>query len=250
MRSHVNMPFKDVHEYPGSGQTVVLLHGFLSSKAYWSKVSRLLSRRGHRVIAIDLVGFGDAPKPKDIRYSYDDHIRHIHEAISQLNVPKNFMLVGHSMGALLAMRYAYQYPDDVSHLALVNPPMYKDARQASSTLRSTGFVYRLLLDSRYRNILWILLRTVGPFSKHNRYSREGSLKNVINLAYFFEDLERTKLPTLLFIGKNDRAIYLDNLINRRTGKNVEVIIEETGHHAARTNPQTVADQIVRLTSRH
>jgi pimeloyl-ACP methyl ester carboxylesterase len=248
MQNIVTNSFTDVIDYPGKGRTVVLLHGFLSSKEYWTKVRRLLSRHDCRVIAIDLVGFGNAAKPKNISYDYDDHVKHIDDAIRRSNIHGDYILVGHSMGALLAMRYASEHPTGISQLALVNPPMYKDEHQVNTTLRATGWFYRLLLDSRYRHILWIILRTIGPFSKHTKHSREGSLANVINVAYFFEDIEMVKIPTLLFVGKRDREIYLDNLVEEGIGKNVKVVIAETGHHAPRTNAQFVAEQILSISS--
>lgn len=234
---------KDVSDYPGDGKTIILLHGFLSSKKYWSKVASLLHLDNHRVVAIDLLGFGNAIKPNDIDYSYSDHVRHIDDIIQRLGIQGEMTLVGHSMGALLAMRYSREHPERIAQLVLVSPPMYKTSLQAKSTLRETSVLYRILLDSRYRHLLWILLRTIGPFAKHTKHSREGSLTNVIDLAHFFEDISCVIVPTLLLIGSRDRKIYLDNLNKEMLSRNVKIVIEETGHHAPQTDAQFVVDQI-------
>ncbi|MDB5186873.1 MAG: alpha/beta fold hydrolase [Candidatus Saccharibacteria bacterium] len=244
MRKYINKKRKYITDYPAQGKTIILLHGFLSSKKYWSKVGPLLNNLGYRVIAIDLLGFGDADKPKNNQYGYDEHLRHIRDTLLMMELKTDIILVGHSMGALLAMRFASEYPDGISQLALINPPMYKDEHQAATTLRTTNFLYRILLDSRFRHIFWIILRNIGPFASHTKHSREGSLSNVINVAYFFEDIDAVKIPTLLFIGKKDRAIYMDNLLQVGVGENINVTTAETGHHAPRTNAKLVVEQIV------
>lgn len=236
-------PLSYIHDYPNEGKVIVLLHGFLSSKRYWRRLIPLLRAKGYRVITIDLLGFGNAPKPSYLSYTYNDHIQHIHTALQQLHLSAPIILAGHSMGALLALRYARQYPDDTADICLINPPMYIHPEQARATLRDTGFVYRLLLDSQYRHLLWVLLRKIGPFSNHTRYSREGSLENVITLAKFFSDLETATHRTLLLIGKKDRSIYLDNIRHKTMNKNISVIIEASGHHTAVTHTNELAGHI-------
>jgi pimeloyl-ACP methyl ester carboxylesterase len=55
-------------DYGGSGEFIVLLHGFLGSKSDWRRIAPKLARAGYRVIAIDLLGFGNAPKPLSALY--------------------------------------------------------------------------------------------------------------------------------------------------------------------------------------
>ena len=247
MKKLTTLRHKDVIDYPGGGKTVILLHGFLSSKKYWDKVANLLSLHNYHVIAVDLLGFGNAIKPKNIDYTYDDHVQHVNDTIRRLRIKDDIILVGHSMGALLAMRYAHDHPDSISRLVLVSPPMYKSSQQAKETLRETSVLYRILLDSRYRHILWIILRCIGPFAKHTRYSREGSLANVIDLAHFFDDIRHVTVPTRLLIGRRDREVYLENLHKETVGDTVQIVIEETGHHAPQTDAKFVVDQIISTT---
>lgn len=247
-QDHISTTHERTAGHPGRGKTIVLLHGFLASKKYWSKAGLLLSNLGYRVIAIDLLGYGNAKKPKDNRYDYDEHGQYISDAIARLNINGEIILAGHSMGALLAMRFVNEHPGVVSHLALINPPMYKDTHQAVTTLRATSISYRFLLDSRFRHVFWIMLRNIGPIANHTKYSREGSLSNVIHLACFFQDIDIVKIPTLLLIGKKDRAIYLDNFSQVEMHKNVNVVITETGHHAPRTDTELVVEHIVSFSS--
>lgn len=224
----------------------MLLHGFLASKTYWRKLIPVLQKDGHRVIAIDLLGFGAAPKPRTIAYSYDDHIAHIKSALDKLDIESPVSLVGHSMGGLLALRYATRYRREVASVCLLHPPIYQTSEEVMRTLRDTGYAYRFLLDSDYRHIAWILLRKLGPFSNHSRYSREGSLKNVIAQAAFFKDLKRLRQPLLLIVGSADRKIYRNNLEAIKPGRHMTISIEETGHHSPITRPVRIGAKINRF----
>lgn len=221
----------------------MLLHGFLASKTYWRKLIPVLQKAGHRVVAIDLLGFGASPKPKTIAYSYDDHLAHIKSALDRLDIETPVSLVGHSMGGLLALRYANRHRREVASVCLLHPPIYQTPEEVMSTLRDTGYVYRFLLDSGYRHIVWILLRKLGPFSSHSRYSREGSLKNVIAEAAFFKDLKHLRQPLLLIVGNADRKIYQENLETLKPGRHMTISIEDTGHHSPITRPTRIGAKI-------
>lgn len=227
----------------GSGETIVLLHGFLASQRYWNQLRPELIAAGYRVISIDLLGFGSAPKPKRALYSYEDHIAHIHRALSSLTLPAHVTLVGHSMGGLLSARYAREYPKHISSLALINPPIYRDRAQVRQTLRATSRIYRFFLDSRFRHILWVFVRTFGPFGPHTKQSREGSLTNVIEATELFTDLSAVRCHVLLLAGTKDRKEYLENLAHASVGDNVTIIHEPVAHHAPRHQPKMVAARL-------
>ncbi len=236
-----------VTDFGGDGPIVVLLHGFLSSSRYWSRVQPLLSAAGCRVIAVDLLGFGKALKPHDSEYSYDAHIAYIREMLATLHITQPFNLVGHSMGGLLAARLARDYADEVKTLALLHPPLYKDTLEVRSTLRGTGVHYRFLLDSRFRRIGWKLVQTTSPtIARHADAAREGSMKRVIEPAEIFEDLSLLTMPTFLLVGTRDRHTYVKNLDGRVMNKRIQIVIENLTHHSPRREPEYVARMILEL----
>lgn len=225
-----------VTDYGGKGKVVILLHGFVSSSKYWNGVQPRLTRMGYRVFTIDLLGFGHAPKPKDSDYSYDKHIAHLNSAISNLKLRQPFVLVGHSLGALLATRYARQHKRNVESLVLLHPPIYQDREQVRATLRSTGRFYRALLDSRFRNYMWIVMRNLGPIGKHISHSREQTLANVIEKAELLQDLTAINTRTLMLVGTKDRKEYMANLAQGSVKPNISIVIENIGHHSPRFRP--------------
>src|ERR1700733_6478227 len=133
------------YEVSGSGPIVVLLHGYLCSLRYWDTLRAELET-SHTVIVIDLLGFGDSPKPKTLNYSYHDHISWLKRTLEHCGVgDQSVILGGHSMGALLALRYAAMYPQTVCKLMLLNIPLFKDAEEAHQELSGTNIFFRASL---------------------------------------------------------------------------------------------------------
>lgn len=235
-----------ITDFGGSGTTIILLHGFLASSLYWARVQPGLSAAGYRIITIDLMGFGVAVKPKKATYNYEEHIEHIHTHISSLRLTQPFVLVGHSMGALLASRYALLHPAHISHLSLLHPPLYQDPNEAFQTLRDTSRGYRFLLDSRYRRIGWALIKTfpIAHIGKHSRVSRERSLINVIETAEIFNDLQKLQTNTMLLIGQRDRIEYSTNIQKNHISDMVTVLSRDVTHHSPMKQPKLVTRELI------
>jgi pimeloyl-ACP methyl ester carboxylesterase len=104
---------------------VVLLHGIGRTGQVWQHVVELLAPLGVRVAAFDLLGFGASPQPDWPRYDTDDHAQAVIAAITKLHLREPAILVGHSMGCLVAVRVARLRPDLVRHLVLYEMPLYE-----------------------------------------------------------------------------------------------------------------------------
>ena len=116
-------PVLHVAHDEGEGPVVILIHGIASSAATFKHVLPKLTGR-HRCISIDLLGFGESPAPAGATYTIEEHVASITATIRSLKLKAPFVLVGHSLGALLCARYAAQHPEQVSRLILVSPPVY------------------------------------------------------------------------------------------------------------------------------
>lgn len=101
-------------------QTVVLLHGKNFCGATWEGVIALLSEAGYRVVVPDQIGFCKSSKPEAYQYSFHQLAANTRALLNKLGVEKPIVM-GHSMGGMLAFRYALMYGADTSGLVVVNP---------------------------------------------------------------------------------------------------------------------------------
>lgn len=94
------------------------------SAAFWFRNLDDLVSLGYRVYAVDLLGWGRSNRPRfhgrTAKDSIDWYLRSLSGVIKSLNL-SSFTLVGHSLGAYLAMEYTKRYPNSVDHLVLVSP---------------------------------------------------------------------------------------------------------------------------------
>lgn len=116
-------PLLHVASDAGTGPVVVLIHGIASSSTTFDELVPLLADT-HRCITIDLLGFGESPAPLDATYTIEEHVASVRATIESLRLKAPFVLVGHSMGSLIATRYAATNSARIARLVLVSPPVY------------------------------------------------------------------------------------------------------------------------------
>lgn len=101
----------------GDGPAVVLLHGVTSSSRTWQSVMPALAER-HTVVAPDLLGHGRSAKPRG-DYSLGAYASGVRDLLAVLGISRVTM-VGHSLGGGIAMQFAYQFPERLERLVLVD----------------------------------------------------------------------------------------------------------------------------------
>jgi cis-3-alkyl-4-acyloxetan-2-one decarboxylase len=133
----------------GQGQPVVLLHGIGSSASTWQNVTSRLDGSDYQIIAPDLLGFGQSPKPDWPKYSADYHAEMVIATIERIRRQKlPVILVGHSMGSLIAVKVASLRPDLVKHLILYQIPLYSNSDSPKERNRRRDLYFKL-----YRKIV-------------------------------------------------------------------------------------------------
>lgn len=198
----------------GAGPPVILVHGIASSSVTFELLVPLLVDR-HRAISIDLLGFGESPAPADSHYTIEDHVAALSRTIRSLGLDRKFVLVGHSMGSLIATRYAAIHPKRLSRLVLVSPPVYVnpaalgDPRDRAAmdlylrayeylrtnkkfTMRNASMLARL---SPIRHVLDVSERNWNPFVR--------SLENLIESQTTISDLAMVTVPVEVVYGSLD-----------------------------------------------
>lgn len=205
-----------------SGQTVLLLHGKNFWSGYWQDTLSLLAHAGHRAIAVDQIGFGKSSKPDDLTYRFDLLAALTAHLLDTLGV-KRAAVLGHSMGGMLAARFALRYPERTSHLILENPIGLEDYRkqgvppraaellvrdemaQTVEQIRAYRKTYFVRWYPAYERFVEVPARILlsGEFP---RYARAAALTTqMIYEQPVVQDFPRLRIPTLLVIGQSDRT---------------------------------------------
>jgi pimeloyl-ACP methyl ester carboxylesterase len=99
---------------------VTLLHGKNFNADYWSETALFLQGMGYGVVIPDQIGFGKSSKPANYQYSFAAMAQQTYSLLSFLEIEKS-IVIGHSMGGMLASRFALMYPQVTQQLVLLNP---------------------------------------------------------------------------------------------------------------------------------
>ena len=111
-------------------KTVILVHGYTCDETTWTEQVPALATQ-YRVVTLDLPGHGKSDTPKDGKLSMDLFARAI-EAVRVEVKAERVVVVGHSMGTPVVLRYAHLYPEHVSALVFVDGLMPLPLTQAAA----------------------------------------------------------------------------------------------------------------------
>ena len=118
---------KNLHyKKEGTGEALVLIHGFLENLSMWDEMAVELSKT-NQVIRIDLPGFGKSDCIEDI-YSMALFAECIKQLLKELNVDK-FTLIGHSMGGYAGLELLKICPEKINHFILFHSTAKADSEK-------------------------------------------------------------------------------------------------------------------------
>lgn len=230
--------FKLRYREAGQGPVVILLHGLGGDSSRWLPTMTALAGE-FRLIALDQIGFGQSDKPL-VNYNHALLAEFLTEFLRAVDVSRA-SLVGHSMGAYVALHVAVHSPAMVERLVLVdgggvgpNKPRSEHLLriQNGTTLAETRQYFELLFhdksrvtDELVRDNYRRRLQVAFTISK----MQEARANNVAILAA--EQLARIDAPTLIVWGKHDELLppsMADELRQAIAGSRV-VLIDRAGH---------------------
>lgn len=208
----------------------VLLHGKNFNGAYWGKTANDLVQAGYRVIIPDQLGFGKSDKPTDYQYSFHALADNTRRLLDSLDI-KKINLVGHSMGGMVAVRFALMFPERVTRLALINPigledwkrvvpytPM--DQRLAAEKKQTKEGIIEYQKKSYYdgkwtdeyeETAAHLIGWAQGPDREEVAEIAAITTEMVFTQPVVYE-FDLIKVPTLLIIGERDRTALGRNLV--------------------------------------
>lgn len=133
-----------------NGQTVVLFHGMNFFAAAFRPTIQALRQEGFRVIAVDRLGYGRSSKPL-INYNLHIPARNTKALLDELGIERA-AIVGHSMGGMVATRFASTYPEMTTHVVMVNQIGLTDPRPGRPWTDPER-VYERVLATSYQSVL-------------------------------------------------------------------------------------------------
>ena len=254
----------------GSGEPVILLHGYTQTSRMWKPIIPLLAER-FRVIAPDLPGIGDSGIPADGLDMKTAAVR-IHSLATSLGVQKT-SVVGHDIGLMVAYAYAAQFPAETAKLAVLDAflPGLAGWEGAYNTPRIWHFRFNgptpeALVRGRERTYFehfWneFAADKTPSLSKADRaaytaaYARPGRMR--AGWAYFvsfpqtaqdFAELSRTKLtmPVLVIGGEKSFGAMLAQQLATVASQVTAVILKNTGHWVMEERPKETTDALLKF----
>src|SRR2546422_5939355 len=241
------------YEDHGSGQPVVLIHGYPLSGASWEKQVPVLLEAGYRVISYDRRGFGKSSQPT-VGYNYDTFAEDLHKLVTQLKL-HDFTLVGFSMGGGEVARYIGKYGSKgVSKAVIISsvvPYLLKSGDNPEGLDASvfTGIENAAAADryafftgffQNFYNTDLLLGKRVSEQVVQASSNIAASASATASLACvptwhedFREDLARVDVPTLVIQGDADRILPIaaTGLRTANLIKGARLLVVKDGPHS-------------------
>lgn len=223
---------------------VVLIHGFASSLGVWAGLRPSLEAE-HRVVALDLKGFGWTDRPRG-DYSPEEQARIVVGLLDQLKI-KQTAVVAHSWGSSVALALALLYPERVSKIVLYDAWVYAEqlptfflwSRAAALGELLFGLFYKEQPDVKMANAFYDKAYITEPFVEHvqKQLDRPGTtaaaLAAVRGQRYELvqERYREIKQPTLLLWGREDAVTVLEmgERLSRALPNSRLVVYPRCGH---------------------
>lgn len=220
----LTMAYMDVKPENPNGKTIMLLHGKNFCGAYWEQTATDLSKEGYRVIIPDQIGFGKSSKPTNIQYSFQLLAQNTKAILDDLKITK-LTVLGHSMGGMVATRFALMYPDMVEKLVLENPIGLEDwklwvpyqsvdnwytgeLKQDYESLKNYQIISYYHSTWKYTYNKWLNIPAGWTMNKdiYPTIAKSAALTyDMIFTQPVCYEFQNLKMPVLLIIGQADRT---------------------------------------------
>jgi pimeloyl-ACP methyl ester carboxylesterase len=226
--------------------TIIILHGWQSSKEKWQAVKENLEKQGLKVIVPDLPGFKketELKKPWDL----DDYI----DWFTQLNnrEDESFFLLGHSFGGRMAIKFAVKYPEKLKGLILVSAAGIKHKKTFKQNLffqiaKIGGKFSFLPFFNFFRKAFYKFIVREKDYV-HTQGFLKDAFKKIIT-EDLTDYLEKIKISTLIIWGGKDKITPLSDahLINKKNPNSKLEVLKNVGHSPHQEAPEILAEKII------
>ncbi|PYN99962.1 MAG: hypothetical protein DMD91_11570 [Candidatus Rokuibacteriota bacterium] len=199
----------------GAGDPVLLLHGYPTTRALWSKVAPHLARAGHRVLAPDLVGYGESEPAPGVNVGMANQARWMLQLLDRLGLSR-VAVVAHDVGTAAAQLMLVRAPERITALALMDGVYGSDwAMEAVASIQSWD-------PAQAGRLVPVLARRLGPGLREilATYDGEAGGRRLIRAAKdldpsetagILQELKLRQVPALVLWGERDQFFPVETI---------------------------------------
>jgi 2-hydroxymuconate-semialdehyde hydrolase len=252
----------------GAGEPVVLIHGFPTSGHLWGEVVPLVPV-GHRVVVVDLLGYGRSDRPKAGQASVRAHAERMIALFDALRI-RQACVVGHDVGGGVAQSIAVRYPERVSRLCLINSVAFDGWPRREARLART-----VIPVARHLPAGWLLPvvrgRLLRGYADHARGShsvaqyvrpfagadgRNAFVRHLLELdaadtVSIASQLKDIRQPTAIVWGQDDPFLpaAIASRLHRAIPRSTLDVIPGARHFTPEESPRRIGDTLAALLKR-
>ena len=205
--------------------TVIMLHGIASSAGTYEHALIHLEKNPAladiRFITLDWLGHGKSYASKKLEYTISEQTKALNTTIKSLRIDTPIILVGHSMGTILAAHFNIKYPKIAQEMILISAPIYTE---------------KDLKDPRMEEGMKAFTAAVARYQKKFIESKQflASMNNVVKNPKNYETFANISIPTTIFYGAEDTYILPSNIrAVAKENSRIKVVKTEGKHHVSR-----------------
>ena len=245
----------------GTGEPLLLLHGFGADKDNFVQIAPKLTQHYHLIIP-DHIGFGESSKPADANYGPDAQAKRLHALLQVIGINGPVHIGGNSMGGLIAIHYGLNFPQDTISLWLLDPAgatsapptdfiatALKSSARNPLEIRSTDDMAFLVTKAAFKPPY--IPRPMIEVMAKGRIANQALEKKVF-VDMFGDNTEKRladiAMPTLIVWGDKDEILHPAgaDIMKKLIPYSTMVMMHDIGHMPMIEDPAKTADDFLQF----
>lgn len=223
----------------GARATLLFVHGIGDTGMMWQDLLNDLPKDVN-YIAIDLLGFGDSPRPTWHKYDARGQARCLFKTYLKINPSGPLIVVGHSLGGLVAVEFAKRYRGLTKELILCSPPIYDEAAEPEERKKQEDLLRNIYQRASNDPAFIVNVYDIAQKLRIAHPSvvvKDDSIDMFIKALYAsiinqntIKDIAKIKQQVTIINGLLDPLVVRRNLVNlQKTNQHIRLIDIPTSH---------------------